>query len=260
MGVKIIANDINKALIGSQISFNLEKPELHENQILDKKQTIDEKDILNKQHIKLDSSGVTVFASSQGSLDALVNFLQKNIPIVEVNIGSIMKKHINKMIINKNNKKEFSTILAFNVKMDEEVEELAKKNEIKIFSAEIIYHLHDLYTKHKDDIVKERKSLFRPQAIFPCSIKILEKHIYNKKSPLIFGVNIVEGELHIGTPIIISETKLIIGNVTNIQLNGKEVNTGKKGTEVCIKVENIDNIQYEYDQKTVQKVSNPVRN
>jgi translation initiation factor 5B/PHD finger-like domain-containing protein 5A len=126
----------------------------------------------------------------------------------------------------------------------EEVEELATKNGIKIFSAEIIYHLLDQYIKYRDDIIKERKALYRPQAIFPCILKILEKHIYNKKGPLIFGVNVSEGELHIGTPITVSETKLIIGTVTSIQLNGKEVNTGKKGTEVCIKVENKDNIQY----------------
>ena len=235
MGLKIVANDIDKVIVGSQLFFSsdeivvIEQPKI--------------------EAFTLDENGVIVFASSQGSLEALVHFLQKEckppVPISEVNLGTIMKKHINKITIsNKSDKKEFSTILAFNVNIDEDVEELAIKNGIKIFSAEIIYHLFDQYIKYRDEMIKERKTLYRPQAVFPCSLKILEKHIYNKKSPLIFGVNVLEGNLQLGTPLIIPETKLILGNVIGIQHDGKEVEIGKKGTDVCIKIENKDNIQY----------------
>ena len=147
-------------------------------------------------------------------------------------------------ISNKSDKKEFSTILAFNVNIDEDVEELANKNGIKVFSAEIIYHLFDHYIKYRDEMIKERKTLYRSQAVFPCSLKILEKHIYNKKSPLIFGVTVLEGNLQLGTPLIIPETKLVLGNVIGIQHDGKEVELGKKGTDVCIKIENKDGVQY----------------
>jgi translation initiation factor aIF-2/yIF-2 len=235
MGLKIVANDIDKVIVGSQIYFS-----------------IDESVVLEQpkmQEFTLEENGVSVFASTQGALEALVHFLQKEckppVPINEVNLGTVMKKHITKMTIsNKSDKKEFSTILAFNVNIDEDVEEFSKKNSIQIFSAEIIYHLFDQYIKYRDEMIKERKTLYRPQVVFPCSLKILEKHIYNKKSPLIFGVTVLEGNLHIGTPLIIPETKLVLGNVIGIQHDGKEVELGKKGTDVCIKIENKDGVMY----------------
>jgi translation initiation factor aIF-2/yIF-2 len=232
MGVKIVANDLDRAIVGSQIYFENEKIELKE-------------DI---SEFKLQSNGVTVFASTQGALEALIYFLQNEckppVPVFEVYIGNVMKKHIDKMIINKSDKKEFSTILAFNVNVVTNVEDFAKKNSIKIFNAEIIYHLFDQYTKYRNDIINERKMMYKSEAIFPCSLKILENNIFRKKNPLIFGVSVLDGNVRLGTPIITDE-KVIIGKVTGIRSNDKDIEIGKKGMEVCIKVENNDSIAFD---------------
>ena len=231
MGIKIMANNIDKIIVGSQIFISNENIIINE-QIID-------------NEFKLQEDGIAVFASTQGSLEALMNHLQPTIPVNQVNIGTVTKKHITKMVIsNKKDKKEFLTILAFNINIDDDVQVFANKNGIKIFSAEIIYHLYDLFIKYRNDIIKERKNFYKPQAIFPCCLKILEKHIYNKKNPLIFGVSITEGNIHLDTPLIIAETKVNLGKVIGIQHDGKEIQIGKKGMEVCIKVENNDNIVY----------------
>ncbi len=231
MGVKIVSNDINKAIVGTQIY-------LSSDDLID---TL----VPETSTMKLQEEGVIVYASTQGSLEALVHYLQNeckpSVPISNVFIGSITKKQILKLSINKTSKKEFSTILAFNVNIEDEALQLANKNGITIFSAEIIYHLFDFYTKYRQDVINERKTLYRPQAIFPCTLKILEKHIYNKKNPLIFGVTVLDGNLHVGTPIIALDTKTYIGKVTSIQLNNNEVNIANKGTDVCIKVDNDQN-------------------
>ena len=243
MGIKIVANNIDKIIVGSNIFIS------DNNIIADNNIIVD-----NNSDFKLEENGITVFASTQGSLEALINHLQPTIPISQVYIGTIMKKHITKMIIsNKSDKKEFLTILAFNVNIDDDVQNLAIKNGIKIFSAEIIYHLFDFYIKYRDDIIKERKNFYRNQVVFPCILKILEKHIYNKKKPLIFGVNVVEGNIHLGTPLIVPESNLIIGKVIGIQLEGKEIEIGKTGMDVCIKVDNTDNIVYgrHFDHKNM---------
>lgn len=236
MGIKLVANDLDKILVGSKII--IASLEINTSTIMD--------DIPIKSDFKLSEEGVVIFASSQGSLEALEHFLtQSSIPIKQVNLGKIMKKHVNKISIsNKSDKKEYSTILAFNVEIDDDAQEFADKNNIKIFSAEIIYHLFDMYTKYKNDIIKERKATFLPDAVFPCSLKILEKNVYNKKSPLIFGVNVLEGSLRVGTPLITSDTKLLIGKVISIQNNGKEIEIASVDSEVCIKIDNISSIQY----------------
>ena len=235
IGVKIVANNIDKAIIGTNISFT----------------TIDV--IPETTTFELQEEGVIVFASTQGALEALVHYLQKEcnppVPVSNVFIGPVTKKQLLKLSINKSTKKEYSTILAFNVNIDDEVQEFSNKNGFKLFSAEIIYHLFDFYMKYRQDMINERKALYRSQVIFPCTLKILEKHIYNKKNPLIFGVNVLEGNLHIGTPIITSDTKTYIGKVTSIQLNSNEVTVGNKGTDVCIKVVNDQNPNIMYGRQ-----------
>lgn len=224
IGVKIVGNDLDKAIVGSQIVFGNQEIE-----------------IKVETKFKLQDNGVTVFASTQGALEALLQFLQNEckppIPVYEVYIGNVMKKHVNKMIINKTDKKEYSSVLAFNVDIDEDANDLAKKEGIQIFLAEIIYHLFDQFKKYREEMINQRKSTFRSKVVFPCALQILEKNIYNKKNPLIFGVKVEDGNIHLGTPIIVGENKLVIGRVIGIQLNGKEIEVGKKGTDVCIKVE-----------------------
>jgi translation initiation factor 5B len=237
MGVKIVANNIDKAIVGTQIQFG----------------ELDEIILPEITKMKLQDEGVILFASTQGALEALVQYLQNeckpSVPISNVFIGPVTKKHIVKLSINKSDKKEYSTILAFNVNIDDEAQEIATKNDIKIFSAEIIYHLFNFYTKHRQDMIDIRKAFYRPQLVFPCTLKILEKHVYNKKNPLIFGVSVLDGNLHIGTPITTSDTKTYIGKVISIQLNSNEVLIGKKGTDVCIKVENDQNPNIMYGRQ-----------
>lgn len=43
-----------------------------------------------------------------------------------------------------------------------------------------------------------------PQAIFPCTLKIIA--VFNKRDPIIVGVDVVEGVLRTGTPICVVKT------------------------------------------------------
>ena len=73
--------------------------------------------------------------------------------------------------------------------------------------------------------------------IFPCKIQILPQFIFNKSGQFVFGVKVLEGNLHIGTKLCIPSLKLPIGTVISIQNNKKDIQIGKKGMEVCIKIE-----------------------
>ena len=73
---------------------------------------------------------------------------------------------------------------------------------------------------------------------FPCVVKILPNCIFNKKNPLVFGVEVTEGNLHLGTELCDPVTNTYIGKVIGIQNNNKDVEIGKKSSSVCIKVDN----------------------
>ena len=87
-------------------------------------------------------------------------------------------------------------------------------------------------------------------AVFPSIIRILPQHIYNQKDPIIFGVEVVEGILKVGTPLCVPALSgLHVGKVTSIEHNGKEQETAKKGTSVAVKIVNEGNPTITYGRQ-----------
>ena len=240
-GLKLIVNNLEvSGVSGSFITFK--------NDTVDVIETVD-----IPTNYELKDVGLTVFASTAGSLDALLHFLQKEckppIPVAQVNIGKVNKKDIVKTsITNDKSLPEYKTVLAFNVEIDEDAEKEAKNKKVKIFKAEIIYHLFDQYTKYKKELFEQRKNDNKDIMQFPCSLKILSDCIFNKKNPLVFGVEVLEGNLHIGTHLV-TNTNTYIGKVVSIQNNHKDVEIGKKSSSVCIKVDNQENPNIAYGRQ-----------
>jgi len=79
-----------------------------------------------------------------------------------------------------------------------------------------------------------------PQAIFPAILRIVPDAVFNKRSPIVVGVDVVEGQLRIGTPLaaINSEHGIVpIGRVLSIELNHKAKEVVKRGEPaVAIKI------------------------
>lgn len=55
----------------------------------------------------------------------------------------------------------YAVILAFDVKVERESQEMADSLGVRIFSAEIIYHLFDAFTKYREDYKKAKQDEFR---------------------------------------------------------------------------------------------------
>jgi translation initiation factor 5B len=91
MGIKISAPGMEQALAGSEL-FNCR----NEHEIEDAKLSIegDINDIMDK-YVNKNADGVTVQASTIGSLEALLEFLkQSKIPVSAINIGPVHKKDV----------------------------------------------------------------------------------------------------------------------------------------------------------------------
>jgi translation initiation factor 5B len=63
-------------------------------------------------------------------------------------------------------------MLVFDVKVNNEAREYAEHNQIKIFEANIIYHLFDSFMAHVKNVQEERKKIEGKEAIFPCIFKV----------------------------------------------------------------------------------------
>lgn len=66
----------------------------------------------------------------------------------------------------------YATILAFDVKVERDAQELADSLGVKIFQADIIYHLFDKFTAYREELKQKKREEFRTIAVFPCKLKV----------------------------------------------------------------------------------------
>lgn len=66
----------------------------------------------------------------------------------------------------------FATILAFDVKIERDAQEMADQVGVKIFQADIIYHLFDHFTAYREELKARKREEFKSIAVFPCKMKV----------------------------------------------------------------------------------------
>ncbi|XP_076901536.1 eukaryotic translation initiation factor 5B-like [Bidens hawaiensis] len=184
--------------------------------------------------------GVYVQASTLGSLEALLDFQKSpdvSIPVSGIGVGPVHKKDVMKASVMLEKKKEFATILAFDVKVTPEAQKLADDSGVKIFTADIIYHLFDKFKVYMDNIKEEKRNEAAEDVVFPCKLEIMPNCVYRKKDLIILGVVVKDGILKIGTPICIPKREFIdIGRVSSIKNNNRPVDRANKGQQVSIEI------------------------
>ncbi|CAN7034850.1 eukaryotic translation initiation factor 5B isoform X2 [Brassica rapa] len=189
--------------------------------------------------------GVYVQASTLGSLEALLEFLKSpdvKIPVSGIGLGPVHKKDIMKAGVMLEKKKEYATVLAFDVKITTEARELADNMGVKIFSADIIYHLFDQFKGYVKDVRDEERKETASEVVFPCVLKILPNHVFKRGNPIILGVEVIDGILKVGTPMCflkeIGKSRVFVdlGRVASIHKDKKPLDDAKKGQQVAIKI------------------------
>merc|ERR1712142_568634 len=233
-GVKIAAKELDKAIAGLNLLVATLPDEV---EVCKEEMAATLSSALNS--IKVKDRGVFVQASTLGSLEALLEFLRTSkIPYAGVKIGPVVRKDVMKASVMLEHEPKYTIILAFDVKVEKDAQEMADREGVKIFQADIIYHLFDRFTEYQAELVRQKKEQFRNIAVFPCKLKILPEHIYTRRDPIVVGVRIEAGVCKTGTPICVPSKEFIfLGIITGIQHNSKDVDTAKKGDEVCIKIE-----------------------
>ncbi|XP_028324526.1 eukaryotic translation initiation factor 5B [Gouania willdenowi] len=235
-GVKILGKDLEKALAGLPLLVahkDDEIPVLKDELEGELKQTLDS--------FKLEEKGVYVQASTLGSLEALLEFLRTSkVPCAGVNIGPVHKKDVTRASTMLEHDRQYAVILAFDVKVERDSQEMADNLGVRVFSAEIIYHLFDAFTKYREDYKKAKQDEFKNIAVFPVKLRVLPQFIFNSRDPIVVGVNVDAGMLKTGTPLCVPGKGFVdIGIVTSIEVNHKSVEVAKKGQEICVKIEPI---------------------
>jgi len=235
LGVKIAAPLLDEALAGTTLLVADDDDDIEDLE----EQVQEEFEALVK--IEKEPEGVYVVASTLGSLEALLKFLQDtDIPVFGVNIGEVFAKDVKRAAIMRERKQpQFAVILAFDVKISQEAKLEADRSQVKIMTADIIYHLFDQFTAYMNAIKEEEKQRKIKGAVFPVQLKIVPQYIFNKRDPIVLGVEIEDGQLRIGTPLCVMQPSgepLEIGYVGSIENNKKPVEIAKKKQSVALKI------------------------
>ncbi|KAI1379322.1 hypothetical protein F4677DRAFT_328157 [Hypoxylon crocopeplum] len=240
MGVKISAPGLEGAIAGSRLL--VVGPDDDEED-LEEEVEADLNNLFSR--VETTGRGVSVQASTLGSLEALLDFLRDcKIPVANVGIGPVFKRDVVQCGTMLEKSPDYAIMLCFDVKIDKEAQAYADENGIKIFTADIIYHLFDAFTKHMDEQLEKKKEESKMLAVFPCVLNTVA--VFNKTSPIVVGVDVVEGNLRVNTPIAVvkpnpttgAKEVISVGRVTSIERDHKQIQICKKGQpSVAIKIE-----------------------
>ncbi len=228
-GVRISAPDLDTALAGAPLYGVNDESEVP--QII--KKVAEE---VTQVRFSKNINGLIVKADTLGTLEALVSMLEgKGIPVRLADVGPLRKNEVLEASIVKRNNRYLGAILLFNVKPLPDAEELANKEDVKIFQDSIIYRLIDKYeTWVKEEKSKELVYKLR-ETTFPAKIQVLPGYIFRRKDPAIVGVRVLGGVIRPGYPLMRDDGRPV-GKVYQIQLKGKSVDEAKKGDEVAISI------------------------
>ncbi|GAQ11377.1 eukaryotic translation initiation factor 5B [Aspergillus lentulus] len=247
LGVKIAANDLEHAIAGSRLM--VVGPDDDEEDIEEEVMS-DLENLLSK--VSRDQRGVSVQASTLGSLEALLEFLRvSKIPVANISIGPVYKRDVMMCGTMLEKAKEYAVMLCFDVKVDKEAAAYAEEVGVKIFTADIIYHLFDDFTKHMAELTEKRKEESKLLAVFPCVLRPVA--VFNKKDPIVIGLDVIEGSLRMHTPISAVKTNpttgakeiIELGRVVSIERDHKPIQVCKKGQpSVAVKIEGANQPMY----------------
>ena len=195
LGVKIAAEGLEHAIAGSRLLVAGPEDDVED---LEEEVMSDIENLLGK--VSKTGRGVSVQASTLGSLEALLEFLkQSKIPVANISIGPVYKRDVMQAGIMLEKAKEYAVMLCFDVKVDKEAQQYANDVGVKIFTADIIYHLFDDFTKHMAQLAEQKKEDSKLLAVFPCVLNTVA--VFNKTDPIVIGVDVKEGNLRLLTPI-----------------------------------------------------------
>jgi translation initiation factor 5B len=203
MGIKISAQNLDGAIAGTNVMVYRKKDG---DNLEEMKATVMEDYDKVMGNISTVDRGVYVQASTLGALEALLEFLKSEdvqIPVCGVSLGPVHKKDVIKSSVMLEHKPEWAVILAFDVKVTADARQHAENVGVKIFTADIIYHLQDSFVRYNEEQKRIRKEKAETVAVFPCCLQILR--CFREKNPVILGVEVLEGILKVGTTICVPD-------------------------------------------------------
>lgn len=227
-GVKVAAPNLENIIAGSPVIVVKDEADI-------KKAKEEVRKEIAQVQFEKDIDGVVVKADTLGSLEAMIKLLQDaQIPIKKAEVGNVSKQDLIALQSIKDNLRK--AVLAFNVKILEDAENLSKDWGIMIFKNNIIYRIIDDYKEWTDKRKKQEIEEKLASVVHPFEIRFLKGFVFRVSNPAIFGVEVKKGILKKGVLVRNKDGK-IIGKIKEVQKDGKDIGIAKTGEKVAVSME-----------------------
>jgi translation initiation factor 5B len=228
-GVKVVAPELENAVAGAPLIVAETDDDI-------KRAIVDVKSEINRIKISTDKEGVVLKADTLGSLEAIVAYLgERKILIRIADVSDVSKRDVMEALAVKVDAPLSGVILSFNVRILPEAREEAGKMEVPIFRNDVVYRLvqeYEEWVKQKKD---EEKSKTLGSLVLPAKIKILPGYIFRRSNPAIVGVEVLAGIIK-SKITLLNEKSEEVGEIAQIQDEGKTVTQASKGSSVAISI------------------------
>jgi len=228
-GVKIYAPGLEGALSGSPLIVEDGSQRLEELAEID--------DMIRRIIFDSEKEGIILKADTLGSLEALRKLLAaRGVVIRRAGVGKAVKKDVVDASIVRATSPSKGAVLAFNVGVAEDASDDGAKAGVRIFTSNVIYSLCDDYVDWVSE--EEKKSSQSASERLPSPAKLLAMPgcTFRASKPAIFGVEISAGRLKKGVRLM-DRKGGIIGELREMQKEGKGISEAKRGEQLAISVE-----------------------
>ncbi|MBI4176106.1 MAG: translation initiation factor IF-2 [Candidatus Aenigmarchaeota archaeon] len=188
---------------------------------------------IEEVEIETDKDGVVVKADTLGSLEAMIKILMgKSIPIKKAHVGDLTKSDVMELRAFKD-----QVVFAFGVKIQPDIEQLAKENKVWVFHSDVIYRILEDYQKWLDDAKKREEQELLDSVTRPGRVRILPGYVFRQMKPAVFGVEVVKGTIKPGYRL--HRKGKVVGEIKEIQSQGNNQNQAKSGDRVALSVQDM---------------------
>jgi translation initiation factor 5B len=183
--------------------------------------------------------GVIVKADTIGGLEALRNLLQeKEIPVSSASLGDISKKDLSKLESLQEKDQFSAVILGFNIKVPEEIEELAKAKKLKIINHNVIYRTIEEYEEYREKLKRTIEVENLAKLVRPCKFAVLKGYTFRQSNPAIVGVEIEIGQIKTGDPIMNMQGKQIT-SAKSMQEGKDNISLAQQGKQMAMSMDGV---------------------
>ena len=226
-GVKILAKDSEDVISGAPLRVARDHVTVEDAYERVKRMT--------EVSIDLVPEGIYTKADAIGSLEALSNLLEdEDVRIYKAEVGDISERDIKD--VGSFDDPLRKVILAFNVKILPDVEDLAEEMGVKLIVNNVIYKIIEDYKEWISETKRRIDEEKRSEYAHPAKFLVLRDHVFRISKPAVVGVRILAGRVRSGHRVMREDGKRL-GRIASLQIEGKTIKEAKMGEEVAMAIE-----------------------